>query len=393
MKITTVENLAVDAGWSVWRFLKISTDDGVIGWSEYTEDRGRFATSAVIQQLADRLVGRDPVQASRLVAELSRDTRAVGPSGVTSLAIGAIENALLDLAGKVRGLPARELLGGTLRDRLCAYWSHCGMYRSNYPQFFDRPVRTLDDIRELGAEVAAAGFRGLTTNICTLGKPRVPGAGLSTRGTDPFAMTTSSSLVSLAVDMLSAFRDGVAGQVQIALDINFNYSMEGVRRIAHALERINGLVMQWLETDTNSASGLAATRSAISLPIASLETILGRRALRPFLEADAVDVVLIDAVYNGALESARMALMCDAFEVNVAAHNSWSPLGTLINAGFCAAIPNFHILEYDVDHVPWRDELFDEPLEWEGGTLVLNSRPGWGIEPNEEALRAHAVQA
>ena len=55
----------------------------------------------------------------------------------------------------------------------------------------------------------------------------------------------------------------------------------------------------------------------------------------------------------------------------------------------CAAIPNFRIMEIDIDRLPWDDALFTAVPKIENGALVLPDTPGWGIAPNEEALRAH----
>jgi L-alanine-DL-glutamate epimerase-like enolase superfamily enzyme len=387
VRITSVADLHVDGGWDRWSYLKISTDEGLVGWAEFSEERGRAGISVLLRDMAPKLVGQDPGEVGRIVATLVRDTRATN-TGLMAMAIGAIENALLDLRGKELGVPARELIGGTLRSSIPAYWSHCGMYRINHPEHFTRPVRTLDDLRDVGAEVAAAGFGALKTNLMAIGRARPAGGAMTIRGTDAFGMNIETNLLHLAVDLLGAFRDGAGDAVRLALDVNFNYKPEGLRQLAHILEPLD---LMWLEADTSTASGLAAARASTKTPIASLETILGRRALRPFLEAESVDVALIDAVFNGAAESARMAAMCDAYEVNVAAHNAWSPLGTLINAGLCAVIPNFRILEYDHDAVPWRDDLFDEPLTVDRGSIILNNRPGWGIEPNEDVMRAHAA--
>ena len=81
--------------------------------------------------------------------------------------------------------------------------------------------------------------------------------------------------------------------------------------------------------------------------------------------------------------------MAEAFEVNVACHNFYGHLLTMMNAHFCAALPNFRIMEIDIDQVPWRDELFTVVPRIVDGHLPVPKAPGWGTEPNEAALRAH----
>ena len=60
MKITKVESLHADGGWRSLDFLKISTDEGVVGWSEYNESFGGVGVSAAIAGLAPALIGKDP---------------------------------------------------------------------------------------------------------------------------------------------------------------------------------------------------------------------------------------------------------------------------------------------------------------------------------------------
>jgi L-alanine-DL-glutamate epimerase-like enolase superfamily enzyme len=84
--------------------------------------------------------------------------------------------------------------------------------------------------------------------------------------------------------------------------------------------------------------------------------------------------------------------MAEAYEVNVAPHNFYGHLCTAHSAHFCAAIPNFRIMEIDVDDVPWKNDLVTVPPRIEDGYLILPTGPGWGTEVNEEAVRAHPPQ-
>ena len=128
MKITTVESLHADAGQRNFDFLKIGTDDGIVGWSEYNESFGGAGVSAVIDGLAPLIVGKDPRACESLVT-LMYAVRRQAAGGVVQQAIGAIENALLDIKAKALGVPVYELFGGPVRDRIRLYWSHCGTYR------------------------------------------------------------------------------------------------------------------------------------------------------------------------------------------------------------------------------------------------------------------------
>ena len=152
--------------------------------------------------------------------------------------------------------------------------------------------------------------------------------------------------------------------VGLHLDLNFNFKTEGYIRLAQALEEFE---LVWLEVDSYDPEALATIRRSSRTPMASLESLYGRRQFRPFLEHQAVDVAIIDVAWNGILESYKIAAMADAYEVNVAPHNFNGHIGSLMSAHLCAAIPNFRVMEIDIEDVPWKDDLVTagtEDREW-----------------------------
>ncbi|MFL5287392.1 MAG: hypothetical protein ACJ8AW_42075, partial [Rhodopila sp.] len=175
MRIAKIEDLHCNAGWRDFSFLKITTDDGLVGWSEFMENFGAEGLSGVIGRLGERLIGMDPRPVEKITAFLHGLTRQT-PYGINQQAIAAIENALVDIKAKALGIPVYELLGGPVRDRLRLYWSHCGTWRVSFADRikdwtgFD-PIRSLADVERAGAEVAARGFKGLKTNIMLFDGP------------------------------------------------------------------------------------------------------------------------------------------------------------------------------------------------------------------------------
>ncbi|RPH92625.1 MAG: mandelate racemase/muconate lactonizing enzyme family protein, partial [Lysobacterales bacterium] len=136
-------------------------------------------------------------------------------------------------------------------------------------------------------------------------------------------------------------------------------------------------------------SALAWLRARSKVPIASGETLIGLQQFLPFLEAQALDVVIVDAPWNGVWQSMKIAAAAEAYEVNVACHNFYGHLCTMMNAHFCAAVPNLRIMEVDIDRIAWDHELFTHLPEYDNGHLVVPDRPGWGTEPVESVLREH----
>jgi L-alanine-DL-glutamate epimerase-like enolase superfamily enzyme len=141
MKIERVETFQADAGWRMFSFLKVTTDDGIIGWSEFNESFGSVGLSDVIRGLSPVLIGRDPrmfEQVTQHLHVLTRQSR----GGLNQQAIAAIENALLDVTGKAYGVPVYALFGGPIRERIPVYWSHFGTYRARSAALMGVPTTT-----------------------------------------------------------------------------------------------------------------------------------------------------------------------------------------------------------------------------------------------------------
>jgi len=390
MRIAKLEDLHADAGWRVHSFLKLTTDEGLIGWCEYNEQFGAGGVSELIRRFASVVVGMDPREVGLISAALHASSL-LAAGGLNHQAVAAIENACFDVKAKALGVPVCALFGGPYRKQLPLYWSHCGSFRVWQRELFEEqlgrpPIRTLDDLTALGGEAAARGFGALKTNPLPIGADtRAFNPGFHIRPGFLDRMPDDRLLAGLR-DVIAAFRAGAGPHVGVMLDLNFGQRPEGILRVARALEELN---LAWLEFDLHDPDALAFIRRSARLPIASLETLHGQRAYRPYFQNESIDVAIVDVLWNGMLESVRIANLADVYEVDVAPHNFYGDLASLMSAQFCAAIPNFRIMEYEVDDVPWKSELVSHPPVIENGTLTLSMRPGWGAEVNEDAVRAH----
>jgi L-alanine-DL-glutamate epimerase-like enolase superfamily enzyme len=386
MKITQVETLQADAGWRMFSFLKVTTSDGIVGWSEFNESFGSTGLSDVIRGLAPVLIGRDPLRFEQVTQHLHVLTRQ-SRGGLNQQAIAAIENSLLDVAGKAYGVPVAALFGGPIRERIPVYWSHFGTYRVRSAALMGVPeLRGYDDLARHAVEVRERGFRALKTNILPMGDGRlssyVPGFGRTPGWPE---LNWDNRLTRGVTEQLAAIRDAVGPDMGIHLDINFNFKTEGFKRIADAVAGAN---LTWLEIDTHDAAALAEIKRSAPCPIASCETLHGRREFKPFLDHYATDVAIVDVIWNGLVESAKIASMADVYEINVAPHNFYGHLCSAISATFSAIVPNFRVMEIDMDSAPWRDEFYTVVPTIESGEFVLPTGPGWGIDVNEKAVRA-----
>jgi L-alanine-DL-glutamate epimerase-like enolase superfamily enzyme len=313
-------------------------------------------------------------------------------AGVVAQAIGALENALLDAKAKILGVPCYDLFGGKLRDKIRVYWSHCGPWRMPpRAKFYNSDeIRTLEDVKALGEEAKEKGYTALKTypfQEDSDGRMLMwsPGFG------NPFQpdLNIDKNFLKNLRDYLEAFRDGAGPDMDILLDLNFNVRTEGILKIIQELKSFD---LFWLEIDHHNPQSLAYVRNKSPFPIASCETLLSGQQYLPYLQAQSMDVVIVDAVWNGVWQSLKITSLANTYDINVAPHNFYGHLATMMNAHFSAAIPNFRILETDIDRLSSDEELFPTPPLIEDSYLILPTTPGWGCDPDEDVLRSRATK-
>jgi L-alanine-DL-glutamate epimerase-like enolase superfamily enzyme len=394
MRIAKIELLQGDGGLRRLSFLKITTDRGLTGWAEFADGSpGLGGLAAVITTIGSQLLGKDPRGCGRIVSDLHALAR-IAHGGLHVQAIATLENACLEIKAKALGVPVYELFGGLLRESIPVYWSQCGMYRITRAELCEqqgmRPVRTLEDVEALGAEVRQRGFAALKTKLLLFGagsSPRVHMPGFASLGMGP-ALNMTLPLAARIDTLLGAFRRGAGPDIELIVDANFNFRAEGFTHLARTLEAHH---LRWLELDLLDPQALATLRRSTRTAIGSLESVLGRRRFAEFLQAQAVDVGIIDVMWNGFSESFAMASVADAFDTSIALHNYTGPLATVMSAHLAAVIPNLTIMELEVDGAVWGDRLLKSAPAMSRGHFPVPTGPGWGCELDETALTLQSV--
>ncbi len=386
MKITNIETFIVDAGWRPWIFVRVDTDAGISGWGECSDGRSPYGVTGTVRDLTPLLIGKDPRAYEMRFWDMLRGTRQ-SPGGIAAKAIAGVELALIDIKARALGISVVELFGGPTREQVRVYWSHCGTSRARHYDLLNTPpLRTMDDIAALGREVVARGYTALKTNIVIPGDP----AGVYFGGFGGEPGTTdgvvSRQMLRHIETLIGTFRDAVGPDVDINLDLNFNFKPESCMRIAQVLEQFDLL---WLEIDMYEPDAIRQIKDATSTKICTGENLFYMREFIPYFQARSADVFMIDVPWNGFAQSKKVGDLAEAYQLNVAPHNYYSHLSTCISASLCAVLPNVRIMEIDVDDVPWREDMVTNVPHIENGYLTIPSGPGWGIEMVEEVLKAH----
>jgi galactonate dehydratase len=124
VRVRAVDTLVVDARLRNWIFVKVTTDQDIVGWGEASLEWKTRAVAGAVEDLASLVVGEDPFRIEHLWQSLFRQQFFKGGI-VTMSAISGIEQALHDIKAKALGVPLYELLGGRVRDRVRLY-DHLG---------------------------------------------------------------------------------------------------------------------------------------------------------------------------------------------------------------------------------------------------------------------------
>jgi L-alanine-DL-glutamate epimerase-like enolase superfamily enzyme len=382
VRITAIEPFVCDGGLREFGFLKVTTDEGIVGWAETYDWHTSASLKTALEVMGRRLIGEDPRRIELMNERIWYGGRPGVPERQKVLA--AVDLALWDIKAKWLGVPVYELLGGLFRDRIPLYWSHFATYRAVWPDVVGQPpTSTYAEWANGARDVVAQGYKVLKTNLIAEGGP--DGRARLPRYLDG---AIDNATIDDAVTWIGTLRDVVGPGIGIAVDVQFDYRMGGIVKLARALEPFD---LYWLEVESLDPDALLAAREQTSTRLCHGESLMRREQFRPFLQKHVTDVVMIETLSNGLSESRRIAEMAELYDTMISPHNWMSPLGTLINAQLCAAISNVEILEVDLDDVPWKNDLLTHPLRIEDGQLVVSDRPGWGADIVEEVVRAHPL--
>jgi galactonate dehydratase len=356
--ISAVETFAVAPR---WLFVRIETDDGVVGWGEGSLEGNSGVVRTAIDQFAEYLVGKDPSRIEDHWQVLTKGGFYRG-GAVLASAVSGVDQALWDIAGKSLGVPVHRLLGGAVRGRIRAYGWVGG-----------------DDPYEVGDHIAEQLAVGLTA-------VKMNASGRMSRNGSVAELDAVVGRVAAAREVLGPHRD-------VAVDLHGRFTLATARRVAPLLEQFHPLFLEEPVVPENSHLVGDIVRST-SIPIATGERLYSRQEFLPVLQAG-IAVAQPDLSHAGGIsEVRRIAALAEVYDVQLAPHCPLGPiaLAACLQVGF--ATPNYLIQEQSIGiHYNRGAEVLDyvvdtEPLRFVDGHFELLTAPGLGIEVDEVAVRA-----
>ncbi len=375
MKISRIETRVCHARMRNWIFVKVITDQpGLIGWGEATLEWHTRGVVGAIEDLSQLLVGEDPRRIEHLWQMMYRQHFWHGNDVVRGTAIAGIDLALWDILGKTLGVPCHQLWGGRVRDYVRLY---CHLGGGRMEDFYETPVNEARRFGELAQRAVAEGF----TAFKSMPVPEQ----MMIEGLRP---------VKFAEACVGAMREAVGDAIDIMVDCHARPSPRMGLIFAKALEPY-GLYFFEEPCWPEHMEGIAAVQRAVRTPIATGERMVSQFAFKRLFELQAASIIQPDITHCGGLsEVRRIAAMANAYGVAVAPHNPQGPVSTAASIEFGFATPNYLICEAVHQDVPWRDEVVNWgfTIEKKGRMVLPSSRPGLGVEINEDAIAAHPFE-
>lgn len=362
MKITQISTFEVPPR---WLFLKIDTDEGISGWGEPVLEGRTQSVAAMVNELSDYLIGKDPRSIEDLWTVMYRGGFYRG-GGIHMSAIAGIDQALWDIKGKALSVPVSELLGGSVRDKIRVYSWIGG----------DRPAETAAAAKE----AIGAGFTAVKMNA-----------------TEELQYVDSHAKVDRVLANVSAVREVLGPDRGIGIDFHGRVHKAMAKTLVKELEPYK---LMFIEEPVLSehVEALKEIAALSATPIALGERLYSRWDFKHILNEGFVDIIQPDASHAGGITEVRkIATMAEAYDVAVALHCPLGPIALAACLQLDAVCYNAFIQEQSLGiHYNRENDLLDYVTDrrvfaYMDGYVTIPRGPGLGIEVNEEYVRERAA--
>lgn len=348
-----------------WLFLKIETNEGIVGWGEPVVEGRAHTTAAAVAELADYLIGKDPFLIEDHWTVLYRGGFYRG-GAVHMSAIAGIDQALWDIKGKALGVPVHQLLGGQLRDKIRVYSWIGG----------DRPTAVAAAARD----VVARGFTAVKMN-----------------GAEELQFVDSHAKIDAIIANVAAVRDAVGPHVGIGADFHGRVHRPMAKVLAKELDQFKLMFIEEPVLSEN-IEALREIANHCSTPIALGERLYSRWDFKHVLSGGYVDIIQPDPSHAGGItETRKIAAMAEAYDIALALHCPLGPIALAANLQLDAVCYNAFIQEQSLGiHYNSGGDLLDylkDPgvFAYQDGFVAIPQGPGLGIEVDEDVVKQRAA--
>lgn len=345
-------------------FVKLETNQGVIGWGEGTLEGKAAAVIACIEDFREFLIGADPMQVEHIWQSMYvHSFYRAGP--VIGSAISGIDQALWDIRGKALGMPVYELLGGPMDAR-------------GVRGYYHTRAGNLEQLRALRASAKQMGV--------TCFKSGIPGY---------YEWIETRATIRRAVRQLEMLREGLGPDIDIGVDFHAKTSPSVASIIIKEAEPLHLLFIEEPCPPENVRAMARITRRSTT-PIATGERLVACYGVQQLVEMGVVDIIQTDINHCGGITALwKTGALAEQAGISMAPHACEGPIGGLATVHVDAATPNFLVqeicsgVEPEMKEKVWEEWLGFPAMRMVDGRFPLSRKPGLGFELSEDKLKKY----
>ncbi|MDR6570665.1 galactonate dehydratase [Chitinophaga ginsengisegetis] len=349
-----------------WLFLKIETDEGIIGWGEPVIEGKAATVKTAVDELMEYLLGKDPMNIEDHWNVMYRAGFYRGGPILMS-AIAGIDQALWDIKGKYYNAPVYQLLGGKARDKMKVYSWIGG----------DRPA----EVGEAARKMAEQGFLAVKMNA-----------------TEELQYIDSYEKIDAAIKRIATVRETVGPGIGIGIDFHGRVHKPMAKILAKEMEPFRPMFIEEPVLPENNED-LREIAQHVAIPIATGERMFSKWQFKTLLKDGYVDIIQPDVSHAGGItECKKIISMAEAFDVAAAPHCPLGPIALAACLQVDATCHNAFIQEQSLGiHYNQGSDLLDylvdkTVFQYSEGYVEIPSKPGLGIEINEAHVRKMAEE-
>ena len=360
MKITAAETIMTGGD----TFVKISTDAGITGYGDASNQFIPYSVEGMLKDLQPYLVGEDPQQIEYIWQTCFRRLFLRGGPTI-GIALSGIDQALWDIKGKACGMPVYQLLGGLARNKVRVYGHVTGQTAAEAAnQAKQRVAKGITAIR----------FRAFHSY-------------------DRENLHDHKLAVQQQIEYLAAIREAVGEEIDLILECHGRYDPVWALKLANLARQYNPFLIEDPIRHENPEA-LQWLRERTDIPLATGERYHNKWDCRETTINQYVDYLRPDVSWCGGIsEIKKIAAMAEVYYISLIPHNNAGALGTAATLHAALNIPNITMIE-----APWANGYTESKVvkpypKIENGFALPLDGPGLGIEFDEAAAASIPFRA
>jgi len=371
MKITEIKSFLLTAPRDL-HIIKVETDAGIYGLGEAGCSTREYAQEGALKHFREFLIGMDPMRMEHIWQILYRSAYFEGGRILTAV-ISAIDIALYDIVGKALGVPVYQLLGGACRDRVFGFVTAGSLSAQD----------CLDRARQAIEEGWPAVRFAPADPILPLAFRRDPDACDATNVLDVRAAIAQTA------ERFAEVHAKLHKRIPLGIDFHHRLSVAEAASFCQMIPRGSlAFLEEPIRCETPDA--YAALRSMTDVPFAIGEEFASKWAFLPYVERGLTNFARVDVCCVGGLtEAKKVAGWCEAHYIDLMPHNPVGPVCTAATVHLAAACNNCTWVEVNPPMSEGARDVFPVMVERKGPYYPLPTRPGLGVEMDEDALERH----